>query len=187
MPGLEAPPGQEGVDEVLERLFRYGTTSLDRLSFRQALDEVGAQEWATTDFAVRVLHDHFASAVALLADHVIHPRLPEQDFRTVRAQLVAELPGRLESPEYLAKRSLEAALLPAVDAALRQPTPSTVESLGLDDVRAYHRRVFRPGLTTIVVIGRIAPEEARAVIERSFGAWTSSSAPRTRSYFGCAM
>ena len=117
MPGLEAPPGQEGVDEVLERLFRYGTTSLDRLSFRQALDEVGAQEWATTDFAVRVLHDHFARAVALLADHVIHPRLPEQDFRTVRAQLVAELPGRLESPEYLAKRSLEAALLPAVDAA----------------------------------------------------------------------
>ena len=173
MPGLEAPPGQEGVDEVLERLFRYGTTSLDRLSFRQALDEVGAQEWATTDFAVRVLHDHFARAVALLADHVIHPRLPEQDFRTVRAQLVAELPGRLESPEYLAKRSLEAALLPAVDAALRQPTPSTVESLGLDDVRAYHRRVFRPDLTTIVVIGQVTPDEARAVIERSFGAWTA--------------
>jgi len=42
-----------------------------------------------------------------------------------------------------------------------------------DDVRAYHRRVFRPDLTTIVVIGRIAPEEARAVIERSFGAWTA--------------
>jgi len=63
-PGLEAPPGQEGVDEVLERLFRYGTTSLDRLSFQRALDEIGAQEWATTDFGVRVLHDQFARAVA---------------------------------------------------------------------------------------------------------------------------
>ena len=172
-PGLETPPGQEGVDEVLDRLFRYGTTSLDRLSFQRALDEIGAQESATTDFAVRVLHDHLARAVALLADHLIHPRLPEQAFGTVRAQLVAELPGRLESPEYLAKRSLQKALLPANDPALRQATPATVESLGLDDVRAYHRRAFRPDLTTIVVIGRVTPEEARAVIERSFGAWTA--------------
>ena len=172
-PGLEALPGQEGVDEVLDRLFRYGTTSLDRLAFQRALDEIGAQEWATADFAVRVLHEHFAPAVTLLADHVIHPRLPEQAFRTVRAALVAELPGRLESPEYLAKRSLETALLPANDPALRQPTPPTVESLGLDDVRAYHRRAFRPDLTTIVVIGQVTPDEARAVIERSFGSWTT--------------
>ena len=58
-PGLEALPGQEGVDEVLDRLFRYGTTSLDRLAFQRALDEIGAQEWAAADFAVRVLHEHF--------------------------------------------------------------------------------------------------------------------------------
>jgi zinc protease len=173
-PGLEAPPGQEGVDEVLERLFRYGTTALDRVSFQRALDEIGAQEWATTDFGVRVLHDDFRRAVALLADHVMHPRLSDEAFRTVRAQLVAELPGRLESPEYVAERSLEAALLPANDPALRQPTPSSVGSLGLDDVRAYHRRVFRPDLTTIVVIGRITADEARAAVERSFGSWTAS-------------
>ncbi len=172
-PGLETPPGQEGVDEVLERLFRYGTTSLDRISFERALDEIGAEEAATTEFSVRVLRDHLARAVALLADHVMHPRLPEQAFRTVRAQLAAELPSRLASPEYLAKRSLLQAILPANDPALRQPIPSTIESLRLDDVRDYHRRVFRPDLTTIVVIGPVTPEEARDVVERSFGGWTA--------------
>jgi zinc protease len=172
-PGLETPPGQEGVDEVLERLFRYGTTSLDRLAFEGALDDIGARESATTDFSVHVLHDHFGQAVALLADHVINPRLPAEAFGTVRAQLAAELVGRLESPEYRAKRALLKALLPANDPALREPLPSTVESLGLDDVRTYHTRVFRPDLTTIVVIGPISPEEARAAIERSFGAWTA--------------
>jgi len=91
----------------------------------------------------------------------------------VRAQLAAELPSRLESPEYIAKRSLEAALLPVNDPALRQPTPSTVESLSLDDVPGYHRRVFRPDLTTIVVIGSVTPDEARAAIERSFGPWSA--------------
>jgi zinc protease len=121
---------------------------------------------------VRVLHDHFGQAVALLADHVIHPRLPAEAFGTVRGQFVAELGGRLESPEYRAKRTLLRALLPANDPELRQPLPSTVGSLGLDDVRTYHARVFRPDLTTIVVIGPVTPEEARAAIERSFGGWT---------------
>jgi len=104
----------------------------------------------------------------------MHPRLPEDAFRTVRAQLAAELPGRLASPEYRAKRALLQALLPAADPALRQAIPSTVESLRLDDVRAYHRRVFRPDLTTIVVIGPVTPEEARGAIERSFGGWTAT-------------
>ena len=64
----------------------------------------------------RCCADHVARAVALLADHVMHPRLPEDAFRTVRAQLAAELsPSRLASPEYRAKRALLEALLPPND------------------------------------------------------------------------
>jgi len=45
-PSLETPEGQEGVDQVLDQLFTYGTTSLDRLAFQAALDEIGASESA---------------------------------------------------------------------------------------------------------------------------------------------
>jgi zinc protease len=48
-----------------------------------------------------------------------------------------------------------------------------VSSLTLDDVRSYYRRAFRPDLTTIVVIGKITPDAARAAIEKSFGDWTA--------------
>jgi zinc protease len=52
-----------------------------------------------------------------------------------------------------------------------------VSALDIDAVRAYHRRVFRPDLTTIVVIGNIRPDEARAAIARSFGSWVASGPP----------
>jgi zinc protease len=176
-PGLETPAGQEGVNEILARLFRYGTTTRDRLAFERALDDIGAEEQGTTSFGVKVLGDQLDAAVALLADHVMHPGLRAHDFQTVQRELAAELPGRLQSPAYLAHRALEQALLPPGDPMLRQPSPATVSALDVEDVRAYHRRTFRPDLTTIVVIGNVTPAAARAAVARSFGAWTATGEP----------
>jgi zinc protease len=41
----------------------------------------------------------------------------------------------------------------------------------LQDVEDYYQRVFRPDLTTLVVIGEVTPEEAKAVITKYFGGW----------------
>ena len=58
--------------------------------------------------------------------------------------------------------------------ALRQATTSTVSALTLGNVRDYYRHVFRPDLTTIVVVGNVSPEQAKSVIEKWFGDWTAT-------------
>jgi zinc protease len=173
-PETETPPGKEGVAQILERLFSYGSESLDRLAFQEALDRIGASENAGTDFSVGVLSRDFDRGVELLADNELHPALPETAVQVVREQLVKLVKARNESPSYLASRALRAALYPKDDPSLRDPTPESVGRITRDDVLSYYRTVLRPDLATILVIGKITPEKARATIEKYFGAWAGS-------------
>jgi zinc protease len=170
---LESPPGQDGVSDVVSRLFSYGTQTRDRLAFQKALDDIGATESGGTDFSLQVLGPHFERGVQLLAENEQQPRMQEADFQIVREQVARTLAGELKSPGYLTQRALEAALFPKTDPTLRQATPAKVSALTIEDVKSYYQRAYRPDLTSIVVIGNITPENARAVIEKYFGDWAN--------------
>jgi len=173
---LQEPSGKDGVSDVLDELFSYGTTSLDRIAFQKALDDIAASETAGYDFSLRVPKTDFARGVELLADNVLHPALPVDAFNTVKQQTAEYLEGQLKSPGYQADRAMKVGLLPSGDPDLREAKPETVSSLTLDDVRKHYQTTFRPDLTTIVVIGDVESTEARGAIEKYFGAWKADGA-----------
>ena len=173
-PQAEAPPGKDGVDLLLNPLLSFGTEHLDRLAFQKALDEIGASERAGTDFSIEVLAQNFDRGVELLADNELHPALPEPAMALVKPQIARAVAARNASPGFLVQRAMREALFPPNDPSLRDATEASVDALTLDDVRAYHRKVFRPDLATIVVIGAITPQEARTAIEKYFGAWAAA-------------
>ena len=167
----ETLPGKDGASLLLSTMFNFGTEHLDRVAFETALDAIGARERAGTDFSVQVLSRDFDRGVELLADHELHPALPEDALNAIQPQLAQSVESRNHTPGYLAQHSLIEALYPVGDPALRQATGASVAALGLDDLRAYYKTVFRPDMTTIVVIGNITPDKARLVVEKHFGSW----------------
>ena len=168
---MQSPPGQEGVSDLLDGLFSYGTQTLDRSAFRKALDDIAANENAGYSFSVRVLKDNFSRGVQLLADNELHPALPAKAFPVVQTANSEFVAGNLKSPEYRTSRALDLAFLPAGDPALREVTPATLARVGARSSEAIFAATIRPDLTTIVVIGDISPEEAKTVIEKWFGDW----------------
>ncbi len=171
---LQTSPGLDGVKDVLDGLYSYGTQSMDRLAFQKALDDIAADESAGYSFSVEVLKEHFSRGVELLADNELHPALPQKAFDVVRQQTSMFVAGDLKSPAYKTSRALSLALLPAGDPALRQTTPATLAKVTLADVQKYHDATLRPDLTTIVVIGDVTPAEARTVIMKWFGGWKAT-------------
>jgi zinc protease len=174
--GLETRTGQDGISDVLNALFSYGSETHDRLAFHKALDDIAADETAGYEFSLTVLTANFSRGVELLAENELHPALPEKAFTVVKRQTSEFLAGNLKSPEYRTFRALDTALLPAGDPVLRQATPATLANVGLEQVRSFYAATVRPDLTTIVVIGDVSAEEAKSVVEQWFGGWHASGA-----------
>jgi zinc protease len=173
-PKVQMSEGKDGVSSALDKLFSYGTKSLDRLAFQKALDDIGANESAGADFSLQVLPENFERGAQLLADNELSPALPTDDFKIIQQQLAASAAGELQSPDHIAGHVLTTALFPKFDPATRETTPASVKSLTIEDVKNYYTSAFRPDLTTIVVIGKISPENAVTVISKNFGDWKSS-------------
>ncbi len=173
---LQAPEGDEGVADVVDALFPFGTTSLDRLQFQQQLDAISARAVAGSNFSLAVPSAQFARGMQLLADNELRPALPPKAFAVVQKQQAGLVAGEIQSPDFLVQLDLGKALLPAGDPQLRYAKPRDVLALSLDKVKQFYAKAFRPDMTTIVIVGKIDPENAKAVVEKTFGGWTSLGA-----------
>lgn len=168
---MQQPKGQEGVAGVLNGLFEYGSPDLNRVQLVTALDDIAASADFGTSFSLKTPSAQFTRGLQILADVELHPALPAQAFKVVQMQTARSTAGQLQSPGYLFERAFDQALLPEGDPALREATPQSIMQLKLDDVQHYYQQVFRPDMATIVVIGRITPDQARAAVEKYFGGW----------------
>ncbi|GAA0574201.1 M16 family metallopeptidase [Rhizomicrobium electricum] len=169
----QMPPGKDGVNILLGSLFNFGTEKLDRLAFEKELDAIGAQERGGADFSLHVLAQDFDRGVELLAQHQLQPALPQEALTAILPQIAQSVESRNHTPGYLAQRAMVEALFAPDDPSRREATGATVIGLKRADVLAYYKTVFRPDMTTIVVIGNVTPEKAKEVIAKHFGAWTA--------------
>ena len=181
---METPQGKDGVADVLEDLFSYGTKNLDRLAFQKALDDIAANESAGFGFSLQVLKQNFSRGVQLLADNELNPALPEQAFNVIKPQTAQFVAGQNEESRLPGRPCAQPRIAAANDPVLRETTPETVSSLTLDDVKQYYAKTVRPDLTTIVVIGDISPEEAknchRKMVRPMEGCWAEAGGRSAR-------
>ncbi len=168
---LQAPPGKEGVDDMLNTLLDWGPAGMSRSEFEAAMDSIGAEYSAGTSFSLQVLPEYLEKGVELLSRDLLDPAFPQDAFASQQPQLVQQAAGKMRSPVYQFRLAIQKGLAPEGDPSLRRPTPDSIGSLTLDDVRAYHAAVVRPDETTIVILGKVDAMTARSIVEKYFGSW----------------
>jgi zinc protease len=180
-PAVQEPAAQRGINDIATALFPFGTTAYGRTAYQAELDKISASVNAGTSFSLQVLSKDFDRGVQLLADQELHPAFDPKAFSIVQEQAVEALKGVQTSPDHLAEVALSDALYPQGDPLRSWPSPQSAGAVTLDDVKAWYASAYRPDLTTIVVIGDVTPEAARAIVEKYFGSW-SATGPKPNVY-----
>lgn len=169
------PAGKEGLANLMSGLFDEGAGELDSDAFQERLDDAGAEMRfsAGRDHfygSMRVLADQRAEAFGLLRLAITRPRFDPGPVERIRAQIVAGIVAGARDPDRAAQVAWAQAIYGEHPYARRnEGTEATLASITLDDLRAYHRRLFARSQLRIGVVGAIDAATLRAELDRIFG------------------
>ena len=127
----------------------------------------------TTGLFAKGLAEDLPMLLGLLSSVLREPVFPADEIERERSEWVTGLQERANSTSAVASLSFYAQAYPK-DHPFHSPTDGTLDSLAAhtcDDLVAYHETYFAPRGMTLVLVGAIRAEEARARVEEAFGAW----------------
>ncbi len=170
---------QAGIAHALEHMLFKGTREHDVHALSELLDELGGTANAFTSrertcFHIRVLHEDWQKAVAILCAMVLTPTLPEDEWQREREVIFSEMGMAEDTPEdWVFDRHVEA-LFP--EQTLGRPILGTRETLAAfsrKELSDFLASRYRPPHMLIAAAGCV---EHTALLEHlSVYAWPQAS------------
>ncbi|HJQ12974.1 MAG TPA: pitrilysin family protein [Gemmatimonadaceae bacterium] len=177
------PAAKNGLASLTGRLLSEGTGDMSGAQIAQQMDALGAQ-YSTgggynTSFAdVVALKNVFPQAMQLAAKTVISPSFPATEFIRVKNQALAAYQQSHARTAGLANDAFIRAAFDTTAPFSRPPngTMASINALTRDDVVNWHRTMYAPSASTLLLVGDITAAEARSVAQQAFGAWNATRA-----------
>jgi len=178
--------GRPGTASLALDMLDEGTESRNALQISDELALLGASlgtgsnlDVSTVSFSA--LYENLERSLDLFADVVLNPAFPEEDFRRLQRQRIAQIRQEKVQPFGMALRVFPA-LLYGEDHAYGSPmtgsgTEASVQQITRGDLQQFHRTWFRPNNATLIVVGATTMNEIRPLLERRFRAWTKGDVP----------
>ena len=175
----DAPGSMYLLSKVIDR-GTLGASPRSADDIAEALDSRGISLGVTVtrhlfSFFCTCLADDFDEVMALVADIVRAPSLPEDELETRKGEVLTVLRQDEDNPGVRATEALMDMLYPPPHPYGRRTkgTAQIVEGLTRDRLAALHSSRFAPGVMSLVVVGDVDTGRAEAVAARVFGGWSA--------------
>ncbi|WP_374583873.1 M16 family metallopeptidase [Pseudoduganella sp.] len=167
-----------------------GSTKHSKAHIDQAFDFRGAVLAGGGSVEQSTVAANFArkdtdALLPLFAELVQEPSFDAAELDKLRTRKVNGLKQAKESPRQVVGTYYRAMLFG--NAAYANPPSGTINSLSAlkqDDVKAFHKRYFRPDNAALIVVGDFDPAEMRRKVETLFGQWKAEGPAPQRADYG---
>ncbi|MEO0868360.1 MAG: pitrilysin family protein, partial [Cyanobacteria bacterium J06642_11] len=176
-------PEKAGIFSFLSSLLTRGTAHRSSLEIAEAVEYVGASLGAdsASDYSlvsVKTVSADFENIFALAAEMLREPSFPENEIELERKLTIQGLRSMQEQPFSVAYKYFREGMYGTHPYGFSSMgTEETVMSIQRDDLLEAHHKHFRPDNMVVVIVGRIAPEKAVALVDKLLGSWSAPDYP----------
>lgn len=175
------PIGKYGVGSLTAAMLDEGAGSRSSLDLADAIEFLGANLSTASSFdasSVRmsVPVSKLGDALPLMADVALRPTFPVAELDRLRKERLTGLLQARDNPAALIQLAFPRMVFGPTHryGTSANGLPATIETLTVDDLKAFYTSHFRPENATLLVVGDVTPAAALPMLEKAFGGWKSA-------------
>lgn len=183
---VREPASRAGLSVLTATLLSEGTKDLTGAQIAEKMADLGAQFGTGATFgavaaSLTSLTNVFPQALSIAASTVMNPAFTESEFNRVRASSIAAYERSMSQGANVASKVFVQSVYDSATpySRLNSGTKASLSTITLDDVVQWHRSMYSPAITTVLLVGDITPAQARTAVEKAFAGW-SVPAPALR-------
>lgn len=170
------PPNGLGTATVLSEWMMRGAGTRDSRALVEDLDNLGVSHRVSAQtvhlsIAAATLGRNLPAGLSILADVLLDPHLPDDQFEPVRSLAIQSLRSLEDDPGSKALVELRMRHFPAPWGRHALGTLNGIESLEPESVRQFHECAVRPNGAILAAAGEIDWDGLRDQVEALFGRW----------------
>ncbi|MEO7503455.1 MAG: pitrilysin family protein [Gemmatimonadaceae bacterium] len=189
---MREPAEKNGLAVLTGNILSEGAKGLTGAQVAEKMADIGASFSTLGDngsayVAVTSLSNVFPQALSLAVAALTEPTMSQSDFDRLKATTIAAYQRRQSTVEGIGGRIFNMSIFDP-STPYSRPSAGTAASLaGLtrDDVVAWHKAMYSPKNTTLILIGDLTAASARSVVESAIRNW-NTAAPALSPFVGKA-
>lgn len=167
-----------GSVQLFGDLWGAGTTERSKAEINENVEFLGAS-WSTSSRGVRVsgLSKHVESLMAIMAEVVMKPAFPEEEFEKIKRKSLSSLEAEENNPSAIASSVRAKALYGNAHPYGEVTTPATIEKIQVSDCMALYNEYVHPNEAYFVIVGDVNPKKAVKMVKKYLGDWARADVP----------
>ncbi|CAN5356353.1 pitrilysin family protein [soil metagenome] len=166
-------PSKAGIAQLTAALMNEATQHYSNEELNVKLEKLGSSisvRAGTEDINITVesMTKNLDSTLALVGEKLLHPKFSPDDFERLKKQQLELIANQSTQPVVIANKAYNQLLYGSgnIRAIPVSGTAKTVESITLDDVKAFYQRYVSPSVTNLVIVGDV--EQAAVLPKLTF-------------------
>ena len=176
------PENKKGLSYLTSLVMDEGADGMNALQLSDEFDMLGSSFNVSTDndlinLSLQTLSENFDKSLELFSKVLLKPSFNDDDFNREKKKLITRIMQSKDEPEYLADQIFDRVILGKSNNYSFPVSgyEETVESITVNEVKAYYEKFFSPSNSSLIVVGDLDQDELAKLLNKYFSNWKNTT------------